>query len=98
MLQNCFCCSVCQVKFGDKKYYEKGDRAVCGECEEKAAAKCGQCGQACRPEQASLTALGKHYHTQCFMCTSCHRKLGEGPDRTFREKNGKPYCTPCFEK
>ncbi len=60
--KSCFACSLCKSKFGDRKYYEKGDQAVCADCEDKAAAKCVQCSQACRPDQSSLQALGKQYH------------------------------------
>ena len=37
-------------------------------------------------------ALGKIWHTVCFKCTSCNKKLETG---TVCEHDDKPYCKPC---
>lgn len=92
----CFACSECKARLGDGKYFEHGDRARCAACEEKASHECAQCKQPCRPGQESVLALGQHWHSGCFMCTACHKKLAG--ERAFREKNGKPYCPDCGNK
>lgn len=36
-----------------------------------------------------VTALGKVWHPEHFVCTECETELGS---RNFFEKDGRPYC------
>lgn len=36
-----------------------------------------------------VTALGKVWHPEHFVCTECETELG---NRNFFEKDGRPYC------
>ena len=54
--------------------------------------------QACRKQIKGrvITAMGKKFHPQCFVCTYCRKEF---KDRTFKsDDEGKPYCFGCFEK
>ena len=43
-----------------------------------------------------ITAMGKKFHPQCFVCTYCRKGFKE---RSFRsDRDLRPYCHPCFEK
>jgi len=46
---------------------------------------CGRC----------ITAMGRKYHVEHFICSYCTRQLQNG---TFKEYQNKPYCHPCFVK
>jgi len=40
-----------------------------------------------------IQALGKQYHPEHFVCTSCGSQLGSG---NFYEQEGQPQCEQCF--
>lgn len=42
-----------------------------------------------------ITAMGRKYHLEHFICSYCTRQLHSG---TFKEYQSKPYCHPCFIK
>jgi paxillin len=42
-----------------------------------------------------ITAMGRKYHIEHFICSYCTRQLQNG---TFKEYQNKPYCHPCFVK
>ncbi len=44
-----------------------------------------------------ITAMGKKFHRECFVCTYCSKPF---KDRAFKSdtKDLRPYCYPCFEK
>eukprot|EP01129_Flabellula_baltica_P015416 TRINITY_DN782_c0_g1_i1.p1 TRINITY_DN782_c0_g1~~TRINITY_DN782_c0_g1_i1.p1 ORF type:complete len:878 (+),score=171.93 TRINITY_DN782_c0_g1_i1:90-2636(+) len=42
----------------------------------------------------TIQALGKQYHPEHFMCTSCGSLLGAG---NFFEQEGQPQCENCFQ-
>jgi len=43
--------------------------------------------------QKCVTALGQTWHPDCFFCAQCGCQFGEDG---FHEKDGKPYCKPCY--
>ena len=61
------------------------------EAEEKAQiiGTCEQCGKDVEGERQACQAMGKLYHTSCFICISCGRSLKE---KAFYNVNGKIYC------
>lgn len=40
-----------------------------------------------------ITALGKTWHPEHFLCTHCSQELGT---RNFFERDGRPYCEPDY--
>lgn len=42
-----------------------------------------------------LSALGKYYHPDCLVCTRCRAPFQDGK---MVEKEGKPYCVPCYQE
>jgi len=55
----------------------------------------GVCATCRKPIHAQLMqALGKSYHTSCFVCTNCGESLGTG---TFYQTDGNPNCQRCYE-
>ncbi len=52
---------------------------------------CASCGQPIAKEY--VTALGKCWHPEHFVCAGCGRSLVNVP---FYEGNGRPYCDNCY--
>ncbi|XP_071500690.1 cysteine-rich protein 1-like [Diadema antillarum] len=40
-------------------------------------------------------ALGKTWHKTCLKCSTCNKTLTIG---SFSDKDGQPYCNPCYQK
>jgi len=54
----------------------------------------GICASCRKPIQGDIVqALGKQYHPDHFICTSCGTVLGSG---NFYEQEGQPQCENCF--
>lgn len=53
--------------------------------------KCNKCNQVIT--QKILTALGKSWHPEHFVCRECGAPI---KDPTFNEKDGEPVCVACF--
>lgn len=47
------------------------------------------CDSATLASMQVVTALGKVWHPEHFVCTECETELGS---RNFFEKDGRPYC------
>lgn len=41
-------------------------------------------------ETTVITAIGRHYHLECFLCTGCNNPLST---RRYKQKEGMPYCS-----
>lgn len=52
---------------------------------------CGRCNEAVSGR--ILTALGKSWHPEHFVCKVCEQPI---TGATFNEKNGDPVCSECF--
>lgn len=52
---------------------------------------CASCGRPILGE--SITALGKTYHPEHFLCGNCNRPLGTS---SFFEQDGVPNCERCY--
>jgi hypothetical protein len=55
--------------------------------------RCATCGKVIIASY--LTAQGKYYHPECFVCTHCRAPFQDGK---FVEKEGKPYCERCYQE
>jgi len=53
---------------------------------------CAGCGNALGG--ASLKALDKAWHKDCFVCNQCKKSL---LSTSFLEDGGLPFCTPCYD-
>lgn len=54
--------------------------------------KCAYCGGGILGEM--ITALGKTYHVECFICGSCHKPIGTS---NFYEHKSDVLCEPCYQ-
>lgn len=52
-----------------------------------ASSACGACGKA--TGEGRLALLGKYWHRDCFVCTTCRQPFKDGK---FFEHGGLPYC------
>jgi len=53
--------------------------------------KCAGCNKAITGQY--ITALGKTWHSEHFVCTSCGKSFG---DKAFFEHEDHPYCQACY--
>ncbi|KAI9104817.1 hypothetical protein DFS34DRAFT_214499 [Phlyctochytrium arcticum] len=82
-----FNCSLCKETLGaDCREYES--KLYCSNCLERITTRVCQ---ACRrPIQGrSITAMGKQYHPEHFVCSRCEKPFGSS---VYWEYKGKPYC------
>lgn len=58
-----------------------------------AGSLCASCGKPISGR--CVTAMGKRFHPEHFVCSFCLCQLNKG---TFKEHDAKPYCHKCFTK
>jgi hypothetical protein len=88
-----FSCQICRKPFGqgfyqhegllycEQHFYEVAKVIRCAACQQPIV---GQC----------LTALGKQWHPEHFVCSLCTNPLA--PD--YKEKDNKAYCPRCYQQ
>jgi len=86
--KECFICSACQKDLGGG-FWEKNGMPHCG-CLD--AYYCGGCTKLIQGK--ILTALGKKWHSDCFVCTKCKTGLTSG---FWPSKLQEPFCQNCFK-
>eukprot|EP01116_Phalansterium_solitarium_P009824 TRINITY_DN24140_c0_g1_i1.p1 TRINITY_DN24140_c0_g1~~TRINITY_DN24140_c0_g1_i1.p1 ORF type:complete len:728 (+),score=287.18 TRINITY_DN24140_c0_g1_i1:92-2275(+) len=91
--QEHFKCTNCGTQLGNGvNFYDAGGVPNCETCyKEVYCPKCSTCNQPVVGH--CITAMGKKWHTDHFICAHCKKPLG---DEKFFEKNGLPYCSPDF--
>lgn len=84
----CFCCAGCGRVIGEQQFYTQNGQPYHAACFHKRfSPRCARCGQPITG--TATTALGKTWHPEHFVCSSCSQPfLG----RTVYEKDGKVYC------
>ncbi|KAJ6216529.1 hypothetical protein RDWZM_007686 [Blomia tropicalis] len=83
-----FFCAHCGKNFGDDGYHEKAGNAYCREDFFKLfAPKCVGCMQPIMDNYVS--ALGGHWHSDCFVCRDCKLPFNGG---NFFDIEGEPFC------
>jgi paxillin len=92
--KNCFVCQECSQPFLTGSFYEHDHQPLCElHYHQRRGSLCSSCqkpiGGRC------ITAMGRKYHIEHFICSYCTRQLQNG---TFKEYQNKPYCHPCFVK
>ncbi|KAL7721323.1 Lim domain [Entamoeba marina] len=55
--------------------------------------RCAQCGNIV---EGGVKALGKYWHSDCFVCSICQEKFGG--NRKLMEHEGKPVCSICYNE
>ncbi|CAF1396917.1 unnamed protein product [Adineta steineri] len=92
--KTCFVCQECSQPFLTGSFYEHDHQPLCElHYHQRRGSLCSSCqkpiGGRC------ITAMGRKYHVEHFICSYCTRQLQNG---TFKEYQNKPYCHPCFLK
>jgi len=88
----CFSCGNCGTKLGTGNFMEKDGRPFCQQCYATVhQSKCSHCNQPIIDR--AITALGKRWHIDHFICTQCLKPFVGG---VFFERDGRPYCEQDF--
>eukprot|EP01116_Phalansterium_solitarium_P003733 TRINITY_DN14559_c0_g1_i1.p1 TRINITY_DN14559_c0_g1~~TRINITY_DN14559_c0_g1_i1.p1 ORF type:complete len:444 (-),score=115.01 TRINITY_DN14559_c0_g1_i1:270-1601(-) len=86
-----FVCTYCGKSFGGGTFFEHAGKPYCElHYQNQSGATCGGCGKAVADR--SISALGKKWHPEHFVCGFCMSPLA---GTSFSEHNGKAYCTEC---
>ncbi|XP_016154366.1 PREDICTED: leupaxin [Ficedula albicollis] len=90
----CFVCTECLTGFSGGSFFELEGRPYCElHFHQRQGTICHGCG---RPVSGRcVTAAGRRYHPEHFVCSYCMRRLHKG---TFSECGDKMYCQPCYDK
>ncbi|XP_017694972.1 PREDICTED: leupaxin [Lepidothrix coronata] len=90
----CFVCTECLSGFSGGSFFELEGRPYCElHFHRRQGTICHGCG---RPVTGRcITAAGRKYHPEHFVCTYCLGRLQKG---TFREWGDKMYCQACHDK
>jgi len=97
----CFVCSTCRSAFkvvsGSIQFFFNGDLPICGDCADTQGTPCGGCKESMTPKTPGgfVTALGKKWHPQCFVCDACKASFSDGNFKMSDARPGIPYCEAC---
>lgn len=87
-----FVCGNCRAPLGTGNFFEQDGRPQCERCYRQLF--CPRCAHCDEPIlDRCITALGKKWHTDHFICTQCLKPFAGG---NFYEKENRPYCEGCF--
>ncbi|XP_017558313.2 proline-rich protein 12 isoform X1 [Pygocentrus nattereri] len=90
----CFVCRECFTPFINGSFFEHDDQPYCEvHYHERRGSLCSGCQKPITGR--CITAMGKKFHPEHFVCAFCLKQLNKG---TFKEQNDKPYCHGCFVK
>ncbi|KAL7828515.1 hypothetical protein SRHO_G00321490 [Serrasalmus rhombeus] len=90
----CFVCRECFTPFVNGSFFEHDDQPYCEvHYHERRGSLCSGCQKPITGR--CITAMGKKFHPEHFVCAFCLKQLNKG---TFKEQNDKPYCHGCFVK
>ncbi|KAL2100162.1 hypothetical protein ACEWY4_004556 [Coilia grayii] len=90
----CFVCRECFTPFINGSFFEHEGQPYCeGHYHERRGSLCSGCQKPITGR--CITAMGKKFHPEHFVCAFCLKQLNKG---TFKEQNDKPYCHSCFIK
>lgn len=83
-----FTCHKCKCAFKGVTCHEYEGRLYCGpHYKELLASQCAQCRKPITGR--SITALGKQWHPEHFVCAQCEQPFG---GNNYMIQGGKPYC------
>nr|XP_061814151.1 paxillin-like [Nerophis lumbriciformis] len=90
----CFVCRECFTPFINGSFFDHEGQPYCeAHYHERRGSLCSGCQKAITGR--CITAMGKKFHPEHFVCAFCLKQLNKG---TFKEQNDKPYCHGCFIK
>ncbi|XP_074700243.1 paxillin isoform X2 [Strix aluco] len=90
----CFVCRECFIPFINGSFFEHDGQPYCEvHYHERRGSLCSGCQKPITGR--CITAMGKKFHPEHFVCAFCLKQLNKG---TFKEQNDKPYCQNCFLK
>ncbi|XP_043924519.1 paxillin isoform X1 [Protopterus annectens] len=90
----CFVCRECFTPFINGSFFEHDGQPYCEmHYHERRGSLCSGCQKPITGR--CITAMGKKFHPEHFVCAFCLKQLNKG---TFKEQNDKPYCQTCFLK
>ena len=88
----CFRCAVCGKAFVDQHFSARDGKPYHDHCYEEAfSPRCAACDRPIRGEY--VTALGKTWHPEHFVCTTCKKPFGKD---AFVKHRGRPYHERCY--
>jgi len=86
-----FTCQSCHQPLGTSSFYESEGQPTCANCWRSLF--CPHCAHCDQPiTDRCVTALGKKWHPEHFMCSQCLQPLTSG----FLERDGAAFCERCF--
>jgi len=87
-----FACGNCREPLGTRNFFEQNGTPHCENCfQELYCPKCAHCDKPVLDR--CITALGKKWHVDHFICTQCLKPFAGG---NFFEKDSRPYCEADF--
>ncbi|XP_068450042.1 uncharacterized protein [Clinocottus analis] len=90
----CFVCRECFTPFINGSFFDHEGQPYCeSHYHEHRGSLCSGCQKPITGR--CITAMGKKFHPEHFVCAFCLKQLNKG---TFKEQNDKPYCQGCFVK
>ncbi|XP_026706260.1 leupaxin [Athene cunicularia] len=90
----CFVCAECLSGFASGSFFELEGRPYCElHFHQRQGNICHGCGHPVTGR--CITAMGRKYHPEHFICAYCLGQLQKG---TFRERGDKMYCQACHDK
>ncbi|XP_011612518.2 paxillin-like isoform X2 [Takifugu rubripes] len=90
----CFVCRECFTPFINGSFFDHDGQPYCeSHYHEQRGSLCSGCQKPITGR--CITAMGKKFHPEHFVCAFCLKQLNKG---TFKEQNDKPYCQSCFVK
>uniref|UniRef100_G3P168 LIM zinc-binding domain-containing protein n=1 Tax=Gasterosteus aculeatus aculeatus TaxID=481459 RepID=G3P168_GASAC len=90
----CFVCRECFTPFINGSFFDHDGQPYCeSHYHERRGSLCSGCQKPITGR--CITAMGKKFHPEHFVCAFCLKQLNKG---TFKEQNDKPYCQGCFAK
>lgn len=91
----CFTCQVCGCDLAHSGFFQKSGEYICtSDYQRLYGTKCDSCGDFISGEVVS--ALGRTYHPQCFVCSVCRKPFPIGDRVTFSGK--ECVCQQCSLK
>lgn len=105
----CFCCSACSQPLSNTTFVIEGNDVYCEQCYKHSVAPiCEGCQQPITGVsrqyleiilslwlQNYMTAVGRYWHAEHFVCYQCQTKLSGG-EGGFHYEGGQLFCPKCF--
>ncbi|CAI4230419.1 unnamed protein product [Auanema sp. JU1783] len=90
----CFCCSECGKELGEEGFHEKNGQVFCKKDFFRLfAPRCNGCQQSITAN--FISALGTHWHPDCFVCQTCGIGFDGG---SFFDHAGQPLCEQHYHE